>query len=230
MLTNLTFNQILTTSEVAKNYAVSSDTIRDHLNNHNDEFIENIHYFYTINPRFKTKILNWTLEGVYMLGFFIKSEQAKIYRKKVAKFLRICKERQDAKFREKIIEQTDKIANLNSCLEDKEKHHHYQIIGYKSQISQKNTQLAVLKDKLVKYESNKDYDYKASFKKAIRQRDYYFDEFRILKQKENKSISLLNNVKLDLEKAFSKLGAIMAYISDNDEFFIKRNFKEINNV
>ena len=121
----------------------------------------------------------------------------------------------------------DKISNLNSCLEDKEKHHHYQIIGYKSQISQKNTQLAVLKDKLVKYESNKDYDYKASFKKAIRERDYYFDEFRILQNKENKSVLLLNNVKSDLEKTFSKIVAIMSYINDNDEFFINRAFKEI---
>jgi len=76
----------LTTSEIAKFYGITPQTIRDHKRTHSDEFIENIHYIEKTSQR-GTKKLFWTLEGVYMLGFFIKSERAKKYRKAVAQLL-----------------------------------------------------------------------------------------------------------------------------------------------
>lgn len=76
----ITLTQTLTSAQVAKNYKVSSDTLRDHLKNHSDELIEGIHYFCEINPKFKTKIIKWTLKGIVVLGFFIRSPQAKNFR------------------------------------------------------------------------------------------------------------------------------------------------------
>ena len=35
----------------------------------------------------KQKVVHWTLEGIHMLGFFIKSPKAKEFRKYVAKLL-----------------------------------------------------------------------------------------------------------------------------------------------
>ncbi|CUU74221.1 hypothetical protein [Campylobacter hyointestinalis] len=128
-------------SQVAVNYGVSSDTIRSHLDNHNDEFIENIHYFYTINPKFKTKIINLTLEGVYMLGFFIKSHKAKEYRKQVALLL---KEQSEAKFKD----YQNKLSNLEAIQISQAKHHQSVVSGYKSQLVKHNEQIKLLKAKL----------------------------------------------------------------------------------
>ncbi len=156
---NTNFKEVYTINEVAKNYQVTENTVRDHLNNHDDEFIENTHYFYTINPRFKTKILNWTLEGVYMLGFFIKSQQAKIYRKKVAEFLRLCDEARQKKFNEAratITEQMDEIANLKAVQISQAKHNQDVINGYKSQISQKNGEILSLKQQILRDKKNEE--------------------------------------------------------------------------
>jgi len=59
--------QSLKTAEVAVSYKVTSDTIRKHFENHKDELIENTHFYYEINPQFNTRVIKWTLEGVYML-------------------------------------------------------------------------------------------------------------------------------------------------------------------
>lgn len=50
--------KIQNTAEVAFNYGVSSDTIRDHQSNHADELIEDIHYFYEINHHKGEKYYN----------------------------------------------------------------------------------------------------------------------------------------------------------------------------
>ncbi|EFS5446507.1 hypothetical protein ACOW6T_001833, partial [Campylobacter coli] len=68
------------------------------------------------------RVIKWTLEGVYMLGFFIKSPKAKEYRKKVAKLLR---EQTQARFKTL----SDENLRLNSL-------NHHQKIGYKSQLAQ----------------------------------------------------------------------------------------------
>jgi len=84
-------NNTLPTAEVAKFYGVDDSAIRKHLQNHQDELIENQHYIVEVSLK-GTKKLLWTLEGVYMLGFFIKSERAKKYRKAVAKLLKEIKQ------------------------------------------------------------------------------------------------------------------------------------------
>ncbi|WP_079861257.1 hypothetical protein, partial [Campylobacter jejuni] len=93
-------------------------------NYHADELIENIHYFYDYEQTKggRQRVIKWTLEGVYMLGFFIKSPKAKEYRKKVAKLLR---EQTQARFKTL----SDENLRLNSL-------NHHQKIGYKSQLKQ----------------------------------------------------------------------------------------------
>ncbi|HEH5087070.1 TPA: hypothetical protein SG769_001322 [Campylobacter coli] len=111
-------------TEVAYNYAVDNTTIMSHKNLHADELIENIHYFYDYEQTKggRQRVIKWTLEGVYMLGFFIKSPKAKEYRKKVAKLLR---EQTQARFKSL----SDENLRLNSL-------NHHQKIGYKSQLAQ----------------------------------------------------------------------------------------------
>ncbi|HDZ5018460.1 TPA: hypothetical protein RTG91_001286 [Campylobacter jejuni] len=111
-------------TEVAYNYAVDNTTIMSHKNLHSDELIEHIHYFYDYEQTKggRQRVIKWTLEGVYMLGFFIKSPKAKEYRKKVAKLLR---EQTQARFKTL----SDENLRLNSL-------NHHQKIGYKSQLKQ----------------------------------------------------------------------------------------------
>ncbi|ELS9368771.1 hypothetical protein R6V89_000281 [Campylobacter jejuni] len=129
-------------TEVAYNYAVDNTTIMSHKNLHSDELIENIHYFYDYEQTKggRQRVIKWTLEGVYMLGFFIKSPKAKEYRKKVAKLLR---EQTQARFKTL----SDENLRLNSL-------NHHQKIGYKSQLAQQKEKYEN-KIKALKYDLEK---------------------------------------------------------------------------
>ncbi len=113
-----------TSIQVALFYEVTKHAITKHFLRNTDELIENIHYFYDYEQTKggRQRVIKWTLEGVYMLGFFIKSPKAKEYRKKVAKLLR---EQSEARF--KVLSNENK--RLNSL-------NHHQKIGYKSQLAQ----------------------------------------------------------------------------------------------
>ncbi|EAJ1123028.1 hypothetical protein CHI57_05575 [Campylobacter coli] len=120
----LTQKTIFLNTEVAISYKTSKQNINSTKNYHADELIENIHYFYDYEQTKggRQRVIKWTLEGVYMLGFFIKSPKAKEYRKKVAKLLR---EQSEARFKTL----SDENLRLNSL-------NHHQKIGYKSQLKQ----------------------------------------------------------------------------------------------
>ncbi|EOW3863781.1 hypothetical protein ACOW55_001281 [Campylobacter coli] len=113
-----------TSIQVASFYEVTKNSIAKHFLRNADELIENIHYFYDYEQTKggRQRVIKWTLEGVYMLGFFIKSPKAKEYRKKVAKLLR---EQTQARFKTL----SDENIRLNSL-------NHHQKIGYKSQLKQ----------------------------------------------------------------------------------------------
>ncbi|EGX7479823.1 hypothetical protein JHE65_001197 [Campylobacter coli] len=113
-----------TSIQVASFYEVTKNSITKHFLRNADELIENIHYFYDYEQTKggRQRVIKWTLEGVYMLGFFIKSPKAKEYRKKVAKLLR---EQTQARFKSL----SDENLRLNSL-------NHHQKIGYKSQLAQ----------------------------------------------------------------------------------------------
>lgn len=219
----LQINQIQTTSQVAENYGVSKDTIRDHYERHSDELIENIHYFYEINPRFKTKVIRWTLEGVYMLGFFIKSERAKDYRKKVAKFLRLCKEQNEAKFkeaREHNLRLVDEISNLRAVQISQGRHNQNVINGYKSQLAQRNALIAKLRATPT--------DFKSLYLEASAQRDYfrrkYNEIYELLKFDKGERITIaLAKIQKELDRVYSGIGAVMAYANEGDRYFLEHN-------
>ncbi|EAK6255682.1 hypothetical protein B9000_04140 [Campylobacter coli] len=120
----LTQKTIFLNTEVAISYKTSKQNINSTKNYHADELIENIHYFYDYEQTKggRQRVIKWTLEGVYMLGFFIKSPKAKEYRKKVAKLLR---EQSETRFKTL----SDENLRLNSL-------NHHQKIGYKSQLKQ----------------------------------------------------------------------------------------------
>ncbi|EAH6427565.1 hypothetical protein EIJ85_07655 [Campylobacter coli] len=113
-----------TSIQVASFYEVTKNSIAKHFLRNADELIENIHYFYDYEQTKggRQRVIKWTLEGVYMLGFFIKSPKAKEYRKKVAKLLR---EQTQARFKTL----SDENLRLNSL-------NHHQKLGYKSQLKQ----------------------------------------------------------------------------------------------
>lgn len=143
-------------TEVAYNYAVDNTTIMSHKNLHSDELIENIHYFYDFEQTKggRQRVIKWTLEGVYMLGFFIKSPKAKEYRKKVAKLLR---EQTQARFKTL----SDENLRLNSL-------NHHQKIGYKSQLAQQKEKYEN-KIKALKYDLEKKNE--LSFKRKLSQKE-----------------------------------------------------------
>ncbi|WP_283800957.1 hypothetical protein [Campylobacter jejuni] len=143
-------------TEVAYNYAVDNTTIMSHKNLHSDELIENIHYFYDYEQTKggRQRVIKWTLEGVYMLGFFIKSPKAKEYRKKVAKLLR---EQTQARFKT-LSDENQRLNSLN----------HHQKIGYKSQLKQQKEHYEN-KIKALKYDlENKN---ELSFKRKLSQKE-----------------------------------------------------------
>ncbi|HHW4201658.1 BRO-N domain-containing protein [Campylobacter coli] len=141
-------------TEVAYNYAVDNTTIMSHKNLHADELIENIHYFYDYEQTKggRQRVIKWTLEGVYMLGFFIKSPKAKEYRKKVAKLLR---EQTQARFKT-LSDENQRLNSLN----------HHQKIGYKSQLKQQKEKYEN-KIKALKYdlENKKELSFKRKLSK-----------------------------------------------------------------
>ncbi|HEH4408037.1 TPA: hypothetical protein SG233_001587 [Campylobacter jejuni] len=143
-------------TEVAYNYAVDNTTIMSHKNLHSDELIENIHYFYDYaqTKGGRQRVIKWTLEGVYMLGFFIKSPKAKEYRKKVAKLLR---EQTQARFKTL----SDENIRLNSL-------NHHQKIGYKSQLAQQKEHY---ENKIKALQYDLEHKNELSFKRKLSQKE-----------------------------------------------------------
>ncbi|HEB7723526.1 TPA: hypothetical protein RZJ51_000617 [Campylobacter coli] len=145
-----------TSIQVASFYEVTKNSITKHFLRNADELIENIHYFYDYEQTKggRQRVIKWTLEGVYMLGFFIKSPKAKEYRKKVAKLLR---EQSEARFKTL----SDENLRLNSL-------NHHQKIGYKSQLAQQKEKYEN-KIKALKYDlENKK---ELSFKRKLSQKE-----------------------------------------------------------
>ena len=76
---------LMTTREVAAGYGVSEWLIRKHKENHPDELLEGKHFLGNVNiihaatPGSSRGTL-WTKRGIVRLGFFIRSERARLFR------------------------------------------------------------------------------------------------------------------------------------------------------
>ncbi|WP_212744212.1 hypothetical protein [Maribacter sp. ACAM166] len=75
---------LLPTKEVALGYGVSPYTIRTHKRDHTEELVEGKHFISTVGitngAKGSTRGTMWTKRGIVRLGFFIKSERAKLFR------------------------------------------------------------------------------------------------------------------------------------------------------
>ncbi len=198
-------------TEVAYNYAVDNTTIMSHKNLHSDELIENIHYFYDYEQTKggRQRVIKWTLEGVYMLGFFIKSPKAKEYRKKVAKLLR---EQTQARFKTL----SDENLRLNSL-------NHHQKIGYKSQLAQQKEKYEN-KIKALKYdlENKKELSFKRklSQKELLELRKILARDYGILCMKEWEMSLVAEKIGKDtvFEAVLNKLEKELKYWQNYEEY------------
>lgn len=126
----------------------------------------------------------------------------------------------------------NKIAELDAVLIDKTKRHRREISGYKGKLTQANNKIVALRRDLASVKDPKlDFDattdYKAMWENAKLERDYYFDKYKKLSekntQKENKCVKALDETQKRFEEIFTAIGAVKAYIFDNDDFFMKNN-------
>lgn len=126
----------------------------------------------------------------------------------------------------------NKIAELDAVLIDKTKRHRREISGYKGKLTQANNKIMALRRDLAstkepKLEFEASPDYKAMWKNAKLERDYYFEKYKKLSekntQKENKCVKALDETQKCFEEIFTAIGAVKAYIFDNDDFFMKNN-------
>ncbi len=123
------FGKLFLNKDVALGYGIHDRTVKNHLENNSDELIENIHYIYdyAMTNGGRQRVIKWTSLGVYHLGFFIKSKQAKEFRKFMSK-----------------------VANTIDPYKINSKHNGKNIdniiAGYKSQISQHSKNEQNLKD------------------------------------------------------------------------------------
>ncbi|EIZ1138479.1 hypothetical protein MK775_000620 [Campylobacter coli] len=207
----LTQKTIFLNTEVAISYKTSKQNINSTKNYHADELIENIHYFYDYEQTKggRQRVIKWTLEGVYMLGFFIKSPKAKEYRKKVAKLLR---EQTQARFKTL----SDENLRLNSL-------NHHQKIGYKSQLAQQKEKYEN-KIKALQYdlEKKKELSFKRKLSKEellelrkILARDY---GILCIKEWEMSLVAEKIGKNLVFETVLNKLEKELNYWKNYDEF------------
>lgn len=75
---------LLPTKDVALGYGVTPYTIRLHKKRHSEELIEGKHFLSSVTisngAKGSTRGTMWTKRGIVRLGFFIKSERAKLFR------------------------------------------------------------------------------------------------------------------------------------------------------
>ena len=85
VIQNPNFEFIMPTKDVALGYGISGGTIRRHQMEQKDELIEGKHFIKGVQKTHTLKNVQphqvfWTKAGIIRLGFFIKSERAKLFR------------------------------------------------------------------------------------------------------------------------------------------------------
>lgn len=85
VIQNQTYEFLMLSKDVALGYGVSAGTIRKHLLEHQDELIQGKHFikgatFSNTLANIQPHAVYWTKAGIVRLGFFIRSERAKLFR------------------------------------------------------------------------------------------------------------------------------------------------------
>lgn len=232
----LTNQSTFSTQYVATSYNITTTGIQKHLARHADELIENIHFFKTYEQTSggRQEVVKWTLKGIVVLGFFIRSKEAKNFRIWASNQLEreLLKQAQDYKeARARNLELTDKVAALEACTIKDAKDHQDQINGYKSQISQYNAVIASLKNELAEFKpKNGEPRYetlKTLLEHARKERDFYRKKSIKLenekRDKELRTFRALQQTKEQLEHVYTAIGAVEAYVANDDRFFMEQN-------
>lgn len=120
-----TYGKLFLNSDVCLGYGISKQALNDNLRRNQDELIEGTHYIYdyAMTNGGRQRVIKWTTLGVYHLGFFIKSKQAKEFRKFMSKIANVI--------------DPYKLNNTKNVIN-----------GYKSQIVQHNQSIARLEDRI----------------------------------------------------------------------------------
>ena len=85
VIQNQTYEFLMLSKDLALGYGVSAGTIRKHLLEHQDELIQGKHFikgatFSNTLANIQPHAVYWTKAGIVRLGFFIRSERAKLFR------------------------------------------------------------------------------------------------------------------------------------------------------
>jgi hypothetical protein len=86
VIPDLNHEFLMPTKDVAKGYGVSSETIRGHQHRNSDDFSEGKHFIKgvsisnTLRKNAQPHQIYFTKRGIVRLGFFIKSERARMFR------------------------------------------------------------------------------------------------------------------------------------------------------
>lgn len=110
---------VMSTKDIASGYRCSIDSINHSKKRNADELIEGTHFIMTRTTNNAAKTM-WTKLGVVTLGFFIKSERAKEFRKWAANYV-LNGHEADNGLKEIIMQQNEQIAQLTKELESKPK-------------------------------------------------------------------------------------------------------------
>ena len=184
---------------------------------------------YTDKSGRKLPMYEMTKDGFVLLAMGFTGEKAYKFKiEYINAFNRMADEIKRLKFEAYV----NKIAELDAVLIDKTKRHRREISGYKGKLTQANNEIVALRRDLASVKDPKlDFDattdYMAMWKNTKLERDYYFDKYKKLSekntQKENKCVKALDETQKRFEEIFTAIGAVKAYIFDNDEFFMKNN-------
>jgi len=81
--------EMLSNKDVALGYGTSLKALALTKSRNEDELIEGVHWLRVEvqTKGGKQKVIHWTLDGIHMLGFFIKSDEAKHFRKWASKLI-----------------------------------------------------------------------------------------------------------------------------------------------
>lgn len=226
--------QTFTSEYVAERYGVSKQTIIDHKRNHADEIVENIHFIYELTDTKggRQEILKWTLRGIIKLGMFIRSKEAKYFRLWAEQELEktILSELAQAKeAKARNIELSHKYADLEAYAKFEAKRHADQINGYLGQLAKHNAVIASLKTELAEFKTSNPSpeSLRTLLEHARKERDFYKQKLqKTEKEKRDKELvtfRALQQTKEQLEHVYTAIGAVEAYVANDDRFFMEHN-------
>lgn len=167
-------------------------------------------------------------DGFVLLAMSFTGER--FYKFKVA-YINAFNRMADEIKRQGIIRYTDKIADLEASQILQTKRHGDQINGYKSQISQHNALIVKLKSELAELKpKNGEPRYKTLktlLEHARKERDFYKQKLqKTEKEKRDKELvtfRALQQTKEQLEHVYTAIGAVEAYVANDDRFFMENN-------